>query len=111
MITGVQREKGDTEMAEEISLSVNEVPISLNEFVQGFIEHTFRGMLAALDGTEKMKTLDVTIDGNEVVLNLNGSRVPMNPFVTGIIRNTTAGMLSSLRKVDRVDRAKLNIRA
>lgn len=97
-------------MAKEINLSVNEVPISLNEFVQGFIEHTFRGMLAALDGTEEMRTLDVTIEGGEVVLNLNGSRVPMNPFVTEIIRDTTVGMLSSLKEVDRADRVKLNIR-
>ena len=37
-------------MTRQISLLVNEVPINLDYFVQGFIAHTTAGMLAALEG-------------------------------------------------------------
>ncbi len=96
-------------MTRQISLSVNEVPISLDYFVQGFIDHTVSGMLAALEGTGEMERLELTIDKGQVTINLNDAPVPINSFVNKTIGNTITGMLSSLKGVGQIDRVKLNI--
>ena len=47
-----QGEKEGSRMASrQVSLSVNDVFIELDYFVQGFIDHTISGMLAVLQGT------------------------------------------------------------
>jgi hypothetical protein len=96
-------------MTRQVSLLVNDVPVSLDYFVLGFIDHTTGGMIAALEGTGEIKTLELTIDGDEVAINLNNAAVSIKPFVIKIIRNTVAGMLSSLKGVGEIDRVKLNI--
>ncbi len=96
-------------MTRQVSLLVNDAPISLDYFVLGFIDHTTAGMIAALEGTGEIKTLELTIDGDEVAINLNNAAVSIKPFVIKIIRNTVAGMLSSLKGVGEIDRVKLNI--
>lgn len=93
----------------QVSLSVNDVPIALDYFVQGFIDHVVGGILAALEGTGEIKTLDLSIEGDEVTINLNDAVVPVNPFVTEITRNTVVGMVSSLKGVSQIDRLKINI--
>lgn len=94
----------------EVKLSVNDVPIELDYFVQGFIEHTISGMMAALEGTGEIESLELSIDGDKVTINLNSALVPTNPFVNKIIRNTIAGMVSSLKGVNEINRMNLSIR-
>lgn len=94
----------------QISLSVNDVPIEIDYFVQGFIDHIMGGILVSLEGTEEIKTLDVSIEGDEVRINLNGAVVPINPFVNKIIRNTVAGMVSSLKGVSEINSMRISIR-
>ena len=96
-------------MTRQVSLLVNDAPISLDYFVLGFIDHTTGGMIAALEGTGEIKTLELTIDGDKVAINLNNAAVSIKPFVIKIIRSTVAGMLSSLKGVGEIDRVKLNI--
>ena len=96
-------------MSRQVSLLVNDVPISLDYFVQEFIDHTTGGMIAALEGTGDIKTLELSIDGDKVAVNLNNAEVPINPFVTKIIRNTVLAMVSSLKGVGEINRVKLNI--
>ena len=96
-------------MTRQVSLLVNDAPISLDYFVLGFIDHTTGGMIAALEGTGEIKTLELTIDGDKVAINLTNAAVSIKPFVIKIIRNTVAGMLSSLKGVGEIDRVKLNI--
>ena len=97
-------------MTREVSLFVNDAPVALDYFVQGFIDHSLGGMLAALEGTGEIKTLDVTIEGDKVTINLNNTLVPTNPFVNKIIKNTIVGMLSSLRGVDEINKVKIDIK-
>ena len=97
-------------MTREVSLFVNDAPIALDYFVLGFIDHTLGGMLAALEGTGEIETLDVTIEGDEVNINLNNALVPTNPFVNKIIKSTIAGMLSPLRGVDEINKVRIDIR-
>ena len=45
----------------QINLSVNDVPIEIDYFVQGFIDHVMGGILVSLEGTGEIKTLDVSM--------------------------------------------------
>ncbi len=86
-------------MTRQLSLSVNDVPIKLDYFVQAFIDHTFSGMIESLEGTGPVRTASLAIDGDKVALTLNGTAVPTNVFASKIIRSTTVGMVSPLKGV------------
>lgn len=86
-------------MTREVSLSVKGQPITLDYFVQGFIDHTIGGMLTSLEGVGTIQRVELSIEGDNVTVNLNGAHLPTNPFVSRIIRNTVRGMVSSLKGV------------
>ena len=96
-------------MTRQISLLVNEVPIELDYFVQGFIDHTTAGMLAALEGTGEIGILELTIVGDQVTINLNNTLIPTNAFASKIIRNTINGMVSPLKGVNEIKRVKIRL--
>ena len=96
-------------MTRQISLSVNNAPIEIDYFVQGFIDHTIHGILNALEGIGELKTLDLSIEGDKVTINLNDTIVPTNPFVNTIIRNTIVGMVSSLKGVSQINKLRISI--
>ena len=94
----------------EISLSVNDAAVELNEFVQVFIGHVVSGMLSALRGTGDISIVQVSIEEDRIDINLNNTEVPINPFVSDIIRNTIIGMVSSLKGVREAKRISINIK-
>jgi len=96
-------------MTREVSLSVNDTPIELDYFVQGFIDRTVGGVLAGLEGTGEIAGLDISIEGDRVTINLNNAVVPLNAFANKIIRNTIMGMVSSLKGVDQINRVHISI--
>ena len=96
-------------MSRHIALSVNNKPIELDYFVQGFIDHTSGGIVEALEGTGKIKTLRISIEANEVKITLNKIIVPINPFVSKIIKNTILGMVSSLKGLDKINQLEIDI--
>ena len=96
-------------MTREISLMVNDQPIELDYFVQGFIDHTICGVLAGLKGADGMKTMSISIEGDNVAININDTPLPTNPFVSKIVKNTIVGMVSSLKGVSEPNRLKLVI--
>lgn len=93
----------------EVSLLVNDQPITLDYFVQGFIDHTVAGMLASLEGVGAIERVEVSIEGDKVSINLNNSLLAINPFVSKIVRNTTLGMVSSLKGVGETGSVKIVI--
>ena len=97
-------------MTRQVNLLVNDAPVALDYFVQGFIDHTMGGMLLALEGTGEIKSLDIAIDGDEVTVNLNDAMVPTNTFVNKIIKNTIVGMVSSLKGVSEIKRINISIK-
>jgi len=97
-------------MTRELSLLVNDAPIALDYFAQGFIDHTLGGILAALEGTGEIETLNVAIEDDKVTINLNNAVVPINPFVNKIIRNTIVGMVSSLKGVSQINKMNISLR-
>ncbi len=97
-------------MTKKISLSVNDAPIELDYFVEGFIDHTVGGMLAGLEGTGEIGKVDISIEGDKVTINLNNATVPINAFANKITRNTIAGLVSSLKGVGKINRVNISIR-
>ena len=96
-------------MTREVDLLVNEAPIQVDSFVEGFIDHTVGGMIASLEGTDEIYSLDLFIEGDKVTINLNGTDIPANAFVGRIISNTVAGMLSSLKGVSDIKTVKITL--
>jgi len=96
-------------MTRQVSLSLNDQPVELDYFVQGFIDHTIGGMLATLKGTGEIKDLDISLEGDEITINLNSAVVPTNPFVSKIITNTIMGMVSSLKGAGEIRSVKITI--
>jgi len=96
-------------MTKRMSLSVNDAPIEMDYFVQGFVDHTIEGIIESLEGTGAIKTLNMSIEGDKVAINLNGTAVPANPFVSKIIVSTVKGMLSSLKGVGTIKKVKIVI--
>ncbi len=97
-------------MTKEMGLSVNDTPIELDYFVQGFIDHTIGGMIAALEGTGEIENLKILIKGDIVEINLNNALVPIKPFVSKIFKNTIEGMVSSLKGVDEINKIDISNR-
>lgn len=92
----------------EVSLSVNDAPIALNNFVQDYTDHEVRAILASLRGTAEIENIDLSIEGDQVSIVLNHTTVPLNPFVTRIIRSTMLGIVSSLKGVSAIERMRVN---
>ena len=93
-------------MTKEIKLLVNNQPIELDYFVQGFIDHTTRGVLAGLEGTdefERIENIQISVRGVKVDIKVDNRTIPTNAFVSNIVKNTLAGMISSLKGVTTVD--------
>ena len=96
--------------AGQVSLSVNDAPIALDNFVQGYLEHVVGGILASLKGTEVIQRVDLTIEGDQVSIVLNTAALPLNPFASMIIRNTLVGMISTLHGVHTIERIQVSIK-
>lgn len=90
-------------MTRSVSLSVNNLPINLDYFVEGYIDHVIGGVIASLKDTGEIKELEMNVDNDgQVTINLNGNDVPLTYFPMEIIRSTLEGMVATLKGVDRV---------
>ena len=96
-------------MTKRVSLSVNDAPIEMDYFVQGFIDHTIEGIIESLEEAGPIKTLNMSIEGDKAAINLNGTAVSANPFVSKIIASTVNGMVSSLKGVSKIKKVKVVI--
>ncbi|MBI4284681.1 MAG: hypothetical protein HY670_02115 [Chloroflexi bacterium] len=96
-------------MTRTINLSVNDVPVDLDYFVQGFIDHTVNGMVSGLEGVHEVKSVEITLDGNKLAVNINNAPLSLNEFVSKVVRNTLVGMVSSLKGVTEVKKLKIAI--
>ena len=96
-------------MTKRITLSVNDVPVEIDYFVQGFIDHTVGGMVSALERTGEIKHLVVSLEGEKIALILNDTVVPINTFANDIIRSTIIGMVSSLKEVNEINKLTITI--
>ncbi|MBN1160511.1 MAG: hypothetical protein JXA17_00975 [Dehalococcoidales bacterium] len=87
-------------MPRKVSLSVNDNPIELDNFVEGYVYHVTAGILGSLKNTGTIKGMELIVDGDgQVEITLNGTEVPLSYFPVQIIRNTLAGMVANLKGV------------
>ena len=94
----------------QIALSVNKAPIELDYFVQEYIDHVVDGILASLNNTGEIESLELSLNNEgQVTINLNGSDVPLKYFPNDIIKSTILGMVSTLKGVGEVDRLEITI--
>ena len=95
--------------SKQVSLQVNDAPIKMDFFVQGYVDRVVSGIVSALKGTCRIKNLDLSVERDMVTINLNGSVVPTNAFVNKITRSTIAGMVSVLKGVSDTKRIRIEI--
>jgi hypothetical protein len=86
-------------MTVQLNLTVNDVPINTDYFVARFVNHTVSGMVESLEGTGRVKELDLTIEDDRLSILFNGKSIPVNEFVTKIFKSTLQGVLSPLKGV------------
>lgn len=97
-------------MTRQVTLSVNDVPINLDYFVQNYIDHVVGGIVASLKDTGEIDSLNLSIDNEgQVAINLNGADVPISYFPNEIIKSTILGMVSPLKGVSQIDRLEITI--
>jgi hypothetical protein len=90
-------------MSRQVSLSVNDMPINLDYFVENYIDHVVGGIITSLRDTGEIKSLELTIDTEgQVTINLNGADVPLKYFPIEIIKSTIEGMIAPLKGVDSI---------
>ena len=93
----------------KVSLSINDVPMPIEDFVQEFINKVIIGMLSVLKGVNEIRSVDLFFDRDEVIINVNDTVVPSNDFVDEFVRNTVTGMVTSLKGVNQVDKLEISI--
>ena len=96
-------------MGRQISVTVNDMPISMGRFVEGFVEHTVTGMMASLDGIGEISRLDIAINHDDVTITINGEQVQITAFVAQITRSTIIGMISTLHGVGLIERVNISV--
>ena len=89
----------EVDMTVNLMVTVNDIPINTDYFVGDFIDHTVSGIIESLEGTAKIRNLNLQIDKDTVTINLNGAAIPTNTFTGKIIKSTIVGMLSVLKGV------------
>lgn len=97
-------------VSSQVMLLVNDAPVAINNFVRGYIDHVMAGTLASLKDIGKIKSVDVSIEGDQISMIVNNKTVPLNPFVTTTIRGTIVGMISSLKGVSAVEKIEVSIK-
>ena len=100
-------------MAENLraELAVNNVSVELNPFTEKFLTQTVVGAVSSLKGAEKIRDLELHIEGDDVKIAVNGQELPLTPFPRDIITSTIIGLVSSLKGVKRVDSLRVKVRA
>jgi hypothetical protein len=100
-------------MTRQVSLLVNDQPLELDYFVQGFIDHTTRGVLAGLEGTGEfggIENAQVSVRGEAADISVDNRTIPTNAFVSRLVKSTLAGMVSSLKGVTTVDTFSISVK-
>ncbi len=95
--------------SKEVKLSVNYMPVEIENFVQQFIEAVITGILDSLKGHEKVQDVNLSIDGDTVDITVGNDVLQLNPFTSAFVKNTVIGMVSSLKGVGQIERLEISI--
>ena len=100
-------------MAENLraELTVNNASIELNHFAEEFLTQTVIGAVSSLKGAEKIRDLELHMEGDDIEIAVNGQELPLTPFPRDIITSTIIGLVSSLKGVRKVDSLRVKVKA
>ena len=88
-------------MTRQVKLSVNDMPINLDYFVESYLDHVVGGIISSLNDTGEINDLELAVDNEgQVTISLNGADVPLKYFPIEIIKSTIEGMVTPLKGVD-----------
>jgi len=93
----------------EVELWINNDPIELNAFVEGFLARTVIGAASSLKGVADVQNLELYLESGDVNVIVNGKEIPLTPFPNDIIANTLIGLVSSLKGVDKIEVLKITV--
>lgn len=93
------------------ALSLNNVSVELNPFVEKFLARTVVGAVSSLKGAEDIQSLELYLERGEVRVIVNGNELPLTPFPNDVIANTVIGLVSSLRGVGDIDSLNISVKA
>lgn len=96
-------------MTRKIGLRVNDSPIEMDYFVQGFIDHTVYGMVSSLEGVSDIQDIEIKINGKDAAVSVNNKPLPLNDFASAIVSSTVRGMVSSLKGTDKPEIIQVGI--
>ncbi|HEX75858.1 MAG TPA: hypothetical protein G4O12_04655 [Dehalococcoidia bacterium] len=92
-------------------LSVNNVSVDMNPFVEEFLARTAVGAVASLKGAGEIHSLEIHQKKGNVKIIVNGNELSLTPFPNDIISNTVVGLVSSLKGVENVDSLDISVEA
>ncbi len=93
------------------TLTINNLPIDLNEFAHQFITRIVICAVSMLKGGEDVQTLSYSLAGSKTELRINGQQVPLTPFPKAALNGAITGMVSSLRGVNKIENVTIEIEA
>jgi hypothetical protein len=97
-------------MTRNISLNVDDCPIEMDYFVQGFVDHTVYGMISSLGETGEINLIEIILDGDSIVISVNSYLLPLNDFAASIITSTLRGIVSALKGVESMKKIHVVVR-
>ena len=97
-------------MTKQVNVMVNDAPIILKYFTEGYIVQVISGILGSLKGTSEIRNLELSIDRDrQVIINLNNALVSLTPFANEIIFNTVTGMVSTMKGASEINQLRITI--
>ncbi len=91
-------------MTRRISLDVNDCPIDMDYFVQGFVDHTVYGMISSLEEVGEINIIEINVDGDSIEISVNCNPLPLNNFVASIMKSSLKGMVSPLKGAENTEK-------
>lgn len=87
-------------MTRQVSLTVNDVPIQLDYYVEEVVYHVVSALVRSLRDTGDIHDLVMKAGEGDVEITLNGEPVSLKEFPRLIIKSTLDGMVFHLKGVN-----------
>ena len=86
------------------SVQINQSPLELNEFVEGFIAEVAIAMVKSLKGVDYIKKVEYHHEKDDVEVAVNGEDIELTQFPIEIINSTLLGIMAPLKGTDNIER-------
>lgn len=87
-------------MTRQVTLTVNDIQIKLDYYVEEFVYHIISAIVGSLRDTGEIRDLVLRVDNGHIEIILNGAPVSLKEFPMLIITSTLDGMTRHLKGVN-----------